>query len=56
MEFSWISTHRSEKKRLHLGDMAILACLDVHGHILLIEITPVDLDTAKTDIIICQKC
>ena len=38
-------------KRLHSGDMAILACLYDCGRLLLIENTPAILDTIRGDII-----
>ena len=37
--------------RLRSGDMAVLACLYDCGYLLLIENTPVVLDTTRTDII-----
>ena len=38
-------------KRLHSGDMAVLACLYDRGHLLSIENTPAVLDAIRTDII-----
>ena len=42
---------RISPKRLHSGDMAILACLYDCGDLLLMENTPTVLDTARTDIV-----
>ena len=43
---------RISPKRLHLGDMAVFASLNGHGHLLSIVNIPTVLDRAKVDIVL----